>query len=159
MRTVVLAMASMSVAALPAVTARAWAGQKPTGVRAEVLAAVEEDLARLSKQAKTETGPIHPRPSSEVAFLLLTGLAGQGTEVKRPTVEDYRQLDITPSNRVKIRVFTVAEDARVVVSAEAIQDKSGYWTSRRAMLYRRQGDKWTERGGGATALDGVSLPD
>src|SRR5436190_5643350 len=158
MQTVALSM-TMLVAALPAVTAEARADQKATGVRADVLAAVECELARLSKQAKTEAGPAQPRPSSEVAFLLLTGLAAQCTGVKQPTVEEFRQLGVTPSNKVRVQVFTAAEDARIVISAEVIQDKSGYWTSKRAMFYRRQGDKWIERGSGSTAMDGASLPD
>src|SRR5262245_12436478 len=159
MRTVTLAVLLMLVAAFPAVAPQAWAGPKATGVRAEVLAAVEDELTRLSQQAKAEAGPAYPRPSSEVAFLLLAGLAGRGTEVKRPTAEELGQPGITPSNRVRVQVFAAAEDARVVIRAEAIQDKSGYWTSKRATLYRRQGDQWVERGSGSTAVDGVSSTD
>jgi hypothetical protein len=158
MRTVALSILSMWVAAF-AGPAGAWADQKAAGVRADVLARVEDELARLSKQADAETGPAHPRPSSEVAFLLLKGLAAQGAPGKRPAAEDFRQLGITPLNRVRIQIFAIGEDVRIVISAEAIQDKSGYWTSKRAMLYRRQGDRWTERGSGSTAIDGVSLPD
>lgn len=58
-----------------------------------------------------------------------------------------------------MQVFTVAEDARIVFTAVAIQDKSGSWTSKRATLFRRQGEKWVERGSGSTAIDGVSLPN
>lgn len=158
MRTIALSILSMLVAGLPAVTAGAWAGPKATGVRADVLAAVEDELARLSKQAQTEAGPAHPRPSSEVAYLLLTGLAASGTEVQ-PTGEELGRLGVAASNRVRVRVFVVAEDARVAITTEAIQDKSGYWTSKRATLYRRQGEKWVERGSGWTATDGAPLPD
>src|SRR5437773_7096026 len=108
MRTAALSILSMLVAAVPAVTA--GADQKATGVRADVLATVEGELARLSKQAEKETGPVHPRPSSEVAFLLLTGLAAQGTQVEQPAAAEFRQLGITPSNKVEMRIFTVAED-------------------------------------------------
>src|SRR5437762_1332769 len=123
-----LTLAAAFLAIAPAV----GSAEKATEVRADVLAAVEDELARLSKQAKTEAGPAHPRPSSEVAFLLLTGLAGRGTEVKRPTAEEFNQLGLTPSNRVRVQVFAVAADARIVIRAEAIQDKSGDWTSKRA---------------------------
>jgi hypothetical protein len=148
-------MLSMLVAAFPAVTA--CADQQATGVRADVLAALQDELARLSKQAEKVPGPVHPRPSSDVAFVLLTGLAAQGTRVEQPAVEDLRELGITPSNKVEVQVFTVAEDARVVIRAEAIQDKSGYWTSKRATLYRRQGGKWVERGSGQTTAGDEEL--
>jgi hypothetical protein len=92
-----------------------------------------------------------------VAFLLLTGLAAQGTQIEQPELEELRQLGITPSNKVEVQVFTVAEDARVVIRAEAIQDKSGYWTSKRATLYRRQGGNWVERGSGQTTAGDEEL--
>jgi hypothetical protein len=153
MRTVALTIhLSLLVATFAA--AAASANQKATGIRADVLAALEDELARLSTQTEKEPGPVHPRPSSEVAFLLLTGLAAQGTQVEQPTAEELRQLGITPSNKVEVQIFSVAEDARAVIRAEAIQDKSGYWTSKRATLYRRQGGKWVERGSGqSTAGD------
>jgi hypothetical protein len=128
--------------------------RKPAGARADVVAAVEAELTRLSKQAEKETGPVAPPPSREVAYLLLTALAARGAEVKQPA-EALRQLGITPLSTVKVQVFTVAADTRIVISSVAIQDKSGYWTSKRATLYRRQVGKWVERGSGLTALDGV----
>jgi hypothetical protein len=158
MRTIPVSILSLLVSGFPAVTAGAWAGPKAAGIRADVLAAVEGELARLSKQARTEAGLAHPRPSSEVAYLLLTGLAASGTEVP-PTGEELGRLGLAPSNRVRVRVFAVAEDVRVAVTEEAIQDKSGYWTSKRAAFYRRQGEKWVERGSGSTAIDGAPLPN
>lgn len=128
------------------------ASEDQAGVRAEVLAQIESELARLSKQAETETGPAHPRPSSEVAFLVLSGLAAQGTQVPQPAAEELHQLGITYANRVAVQVFTVADDARIVIRAVEIQDKihdkSGSWTSKRATLHRRQSGKWVERGSG-----------
>jgi hypothetical protein len=159
MRTVALSAVAVLAAALPALTAKVGADPKAPGVPADVLAAVEDELARLSDRAATEAGPAHPRPAEEVAFLLLSGLAGRGAEVQRPTAEEYRQLGVRPSNQVRLRVFAVAEDARIVFSAETIQDKAGDWTSKRAVLYRRRGDRWVERGGGSTATDGASSGD
>lgn len=82
MRTVAVSILSIWISAFPTVTEVVAAGQKATSVRGDVLAAVEAELARLSKRAEQEAGPVHPRPSSEVAFLLLTGLAAQGSQVK-----------------------------------------------------------------------------
>jgi hypothetical protein len=132
---------------------------EPATVRRDVLAAVETELARLSAQSETEAGPVHPRPSSELAHLLLTGLAAQGSAIHPPTAEHLRQLSITPSNNKKVQLFTVGADAWVTISTAAIQDKSGYWTIKIATLYRRQGEKWVEQGSGSTAVDGVSLSD
>src|SRR5687768_4257378 len=103
MRTVALTILSMLLAAYPAVTA--CADEQAIGVRADVLAAVEDELARLGKQAQQETGPVQPQPSSEVAFLLLTGLTAQGTRVEQPATEEFRQLGIRPSNEVEVRIF------------------------------------------------------
>jgi hypothetical protein len=152
MRTVALAMLLMLVAPHFAVTA--VADERGTGVRADVLDAIEVELTRLSQQAEKETGPVHPRPSSEVALLLLTGLAAQGTQVEQPAAEEFRQLGLTHSNEVEVQIFAAAEDARVVIGTRAIQDKSGYWTQKRATLYRRQSGKWVQRGSGeASTLD------
>src|SRR5262245_45240342 len=104
MRTVARSVLSILVATPP--PGAAGADQKGGGVRADVLAAVEGELARLAKQAEREAGPVHPRPSSEVAFLLLTGLAAQGTRVE-PAAEAARQLGIVPSNKVEMQVFAV----------------------------------------------------
>jgi hypothetical protein len=132
---------------------------EPPTVRRDVLSAVETELARLAKQAGTEAGPVHPPPSSEIAFLLLTGLAAQGSPVNQSAAEHFRELGITPSNKQRVQLFTVAADAWITISTTAIQDKSGYWTSKIAKLYRRQGDKWVEQARGSTALDGVALSD
>jgi hypothetical protein len=137
--------------------AAAAAEQGQPGVRDDVLAAVENELERLSMQAEAETGPVHPRPSSEIAFLILTGLAAQGAPIQAPAPEDLRQLGIAPADAARVQVFTVAADARVVIRTSAIQDKAGSWTSRSATLYRRRSDKWMARGSGSTALDDVSV--
>jgi hypothetical protein len=131
----------------------------PPNVRRDVLAAVETELARLAKQAETEAGPVHPRPSSEIAFLLLTGLAAQGSSAGQSAEEHLRELGVTPMNTRRGQLFVVAADAWITISTTAIQDKSGYWTSKVATLYRRRGDKWVEQASGSTALDGVALPD
>jgi hypothetical protein len=158
MRTVALSF-SMLVATFLLFVARVSAGEKGRSVRVDVLARVEEELGRLAKKAAKEAGSVQPPPSSEVAFLLLTGLAAQGTPVKQPPAEEFRRLGLAPSNRVKVQIFSVAANARIAITAEAIQDKSGYWTSKRATLYRRQGGKWIRRGSGSTAIDGAPLTD
>jgi hypothetical protein len=132
-----------------------WAGDKAPKATADVLAVAEAELARLSKQAETEKGPVYPPPSSEVAYLLLAGLAGRGTEVKRPTADDLRALGFDPVSVAKVQIFVIAKEARIAISSQAIQDRSGYWTRKEATLYRRQGDKWIARGSGLTAIDGV----
>jgi hypothetical protein len=157
MRVVVASILSLLVAAFATIRALPSTDQKKPTVRGDVLAAVEKELARLAQQAEKESGPAHPRPSSEVAFLLLTGLAARGSQVKQPMAEQFRQLGLTPSRRESVQLFTVAEDAWIVIRAVAIQDKSGYWASKSATLYRRQGEKWVERGSGSTAIDGLSL--
>jgi len=156
MRTVAVGIIGMWVAAVPA---RAWSEPTGAGGRADVLAAVEDELVRLAKRAEAEAGPAHPRPSAEVAYLLLAGLATQGAEIKHPEAEEGRQLGVTHGGRARVRVFAVADDARVVIRTEAIQDKAGSWTSKRATFFRRQGGRWVERGSGSTALDGVPAAD
>src|SRR5438552_13002453 len=115
MRRVVVFILSLLVAFVPALTAAPPANEKKPKIRGPVLAAVEKELDRLSRQIKDEAGPDWPRPSSEVAFMLLTGLAAQGSQVKRPTAEDLRQFGIAPSNKESVQLFTVAEDARIVI--------------------------------------------
>jgi hypothetical protein len=152
-----IVLALIVAAQFLAAAAKPAAAKSPT-VRPDVLAAAETELARLSTQAKTEAGPVHPAPSSEIAYLLLTGLASQGSTLN-PTAENLSQLGITPSNNKRVQLFTVAADAWIAIGSVAIQDKSGYWTSKTATLYRRQAEKWVEAGSGSTAKDGVSLSD
>jgi hypothetical protein len=158
MRAIAMSLSSLAIAAFATVTPVQSADRPKPTVRGDVLAAVEVELARLARQAEKETGSTHPRPSSEVAFLLLTGLAVQATPVNQPA-EDLARLGILPTNRERVQVFSVADDIRIVIRAVAIQDKGGYWTSKRATLYRRQGEKWVENGAGSTAVDGIALPD
>ena len=135
--------ASADEAALPAEE------QKAT-VRPPILAAVEKELDRLSRQAKEEAGPDWPRPSSEVAFMLLAGLAAQGSPVKQFSADDLRQLGITSTSRDRVQLFTVADDARITIVATWIQDKSGSYTRKVALLHRLREKKWVERGSGTT---------
>ena len=53
-------------------------GPTPPAVRGDVLTAVETELRRLKIQAEKEHGPEVPVPSEEVAYLLLSGIAGKG---------------------------------------------------------------------------------
>src|SRR5262245_35480587 len=110
MRTTVSIVLSLLVIALSATRAQPADGEKKPAVRADVVAVVENELTRLSNQADKEAGPNHPRPSSEVAFMLLTGLAAQGSPVRQPTAEDLRQLgvEIESFKRGGVQLFTIA---------------------------------------------------
>lgn len=147
----------LGVAIFP-IAMTASAQQKKTEVRADVLAQIEQELARLEKQGEKEKGPVYPRPCEEVAYMLLVGLTSQGQLVKEPTPEEIQQFGKNGIDK-RVQIFSVAKDARVVIIFSAIQDRTGYWTSKTATLYRRQGEKWVERGSGSSAVDGVSLPD
>jgi dienelactone hydrolase len=156
MHATLFAVVGLSATVLTAIAPAPLAEQRPAVVRADVLDAVEKELDRLAGQAGDEPGPAYPRPSSEVAFLILTGLAAQGAEVLDPPAADLRQLGVEPAGNERVQLFAISGDACVVVTAAVIQDKAGSWTSRQATLYRRQGGKWTKRGNGTTAVESVS---
>lgn len=139
-------------AAPPADTHRAAIG-------AEVLRAAERELARLASLAEQEKGPEHPPPSTQLAFMLLDGLAAQSVREREPTGE-LRKMGVELSKGEAVQLFIVAGDARIVrVAGRPVQDKAGYWHRRQAILLRRQGDRWVERGTGSIAIDGVPQPE
>jgi hypothetical protein len=127
------------------------AGEQPkASIRPAILAAVEKELDSLSRRAKDEAGPDWPRPSDEVAFMLLTGLAARGSQAKQTSAEDLRQLGMTTSNRDTVQLFTLADDARVTIVSTWMQDKSGSYARKVARLHRLQGGKWIEHGSGTS---------
>src|SRR5262245_40174414 len=96
----------------------------PLGVSGATLTRVEKEVERLNKQAKLETGPEHPRPSEQLAFMLLAGVAAQGERIVEPSREEkfHFNLDQRP---FKTQLFLIARDARLVKSENWMQDKAG----------------------------------
>ncbi len=120
-------------------------------VRGDVLAAVEKELQRLDKQAVREPGPDWPRPSREIAFLLLAGLAERANWIFEPSADERRDF-LLDRDRSKTLLYTLAADARLVKIETWMQDKSGSYRVLAWELYRRQGEKWINSGRGETAV-------
>ncbi len=150
MQKLLLSIFLLAVSSASADEAALLAEEQKATVLPLILAAVEKELDRLSRQVKEEVGPDWPRPSSEVAFMLLAGLAAQGPPVKQFSAEDLRQLEITPTSKDTVQLFNVADGARITIVATWIQDKSGSYTRRVAVLHRLQEKKWVARGSGTT---------
>ena len=123
---------------------------KNSGVRLDVLAVIESELGHLKKQSEQERGPEEPVPSTEVAYLLLSGLAAQGEPVFNPSSEERSQLGLNPDPPVMEELVAVGPDARLVKTDVKIQDKSGSYRILAWGLYRKRDGKWTPCGSGQT---------
>ena len=125
----------------PAPAAPAVGEPNPPPLSGEVLAKTEAMLEQLRTAAAAEPGPVVPRPSDEVAYFLLAGLAGQRREIIGPE-------DIGRPENVVHRVVELAPDARVELEERPIQDKAGSYVTLTARLLRKRGGNWIERGKG-----------
>jgi len=118
-----------------------------TSVAFDLLAQIEKELARLNAQAEKEPGPEWPRPSARVAYLLLAGLAAQGSLLDLPD-RDRLSFGVATHGGVQGRIFEVTPDARVALVDRWIQDKSGSYVQRGAELFVRRAGKWVSTGKG-----------
>jgi hypothetical protein len=82
--------------------------------------------------------------SEEAAFLLLRGLAAQGTEIELSEKERTQ-------GRWSVRIFAIGEDVRVEFNSQWIQDRAGTWALQQAYLTRKKDGKWISCGTGRWA--------
>jgi hypothetical protein len=134
--------------ALPSARSHDDSGERPV-VRPEVLRKVEVELDRLAAEADRDGGPVHPRPSEEVAYLLLSGLASRGRPLE---LGDADQEALGLQSVRSPSLVRVAEDVRVAICDVPVQDRSGSYTLRRAHYYVREGDRWVRRYSGTTVV-------
>jgi hypothetical protein len=124
-----------------------------TSIRSDLLAQVEKELARLNTQAEQESGPEWPRPSTRVAYLLLTGLAVQGSLMERLPKSEQEFLGIEKGSSAQARLFEVTPDARVALIDRWVNDKAGSYLLRHATFYVRKEAKWMSKGHGTATGD------
>lgn len=122
-----------------------------------LLAVIEKELARLHEDAKDETGPIFPRPSNQVAYYLLAGLAKQGILLEDLPESEQRVFDVQRRAAVRAKLISVFADVRVALIDYAVQDKAGSYLRRTAVLYVQQDGEWLKKGSGETAA--AELPN
>jgi hypothetical protein len=116
-----------------------------------VVAMLEAEVTRLESSARDEPGPNYPRPSSELAFLLLEGLAARGAAVEELTEAEQLVFSMEPRGGTKASVVSIAPDARVVLEQTWKQDKSGSYTLKTATPFGRREGKWVRVGSGTAA--------
>jgi hypothetical protein len=108
-------------------------------------------LAALGQDAKKEKEAVFVQPSEETAFLLLRGLASQGTEMELSEKERIR-------GGSSARLFAFGEDVRVEFYSQSIQDRAGTWTLHQAYLARKKDGKWIACGSGRWAGESKTFP-
>lgn len=117
----------------------------------EVFGLIDKELDKLESQEKAETGPVWPRPSSQVAYLLLQGLASQGTLIANPSDKDKKLFHLESKGAAASRLYSLSEERRLVKDVTCIQDKSGSYYVHTWSLFVRKEGSWTVRGSGRTA--------
>ena len=80
----------------------------------EVFALIEKEIERLESQEKAETAPVWPGPSSEVAYLLLQGLASRGSLVAKPSDEENKVFHLEPRGGTLSRLYSLTQERRLV---------------------------------------------
>lgn len=127
-------------------------------IDAEVLAAIELELARLDENARREDGPSQPPPSRQVAHYLLAGLAARGVVLDGLSEPEQRPFNVERRGGSNAELVAVFSDVRVALVDHWIQDKSGDYLLRTAELFVQRDGKWMKKGnGGAIAIS--ELPD
>ncbi len=115
---------------------------------------LEAEIIRLESAARTEPSGEYPRPSSELAYRLLDGLAAHGSPVENSTEAEQLLFSIEPRGGAKARLVSVAPDTRIALVETWKQDKSGSYTLKTATLFSRREGRWQWVGGGAIATGG-----
>lgn len=116
-----------------------------------VVALLEAEIKRLASAALSEPSGDYPRPSSELAFVLLEGLTTHGSPVEKLAEAEQRAFGVEPRGGTTASLVSIAPDARVALERKWMQDKSGSYTLKTATLFIRREGTWTRAGGGATA--------
>lgn len=120
--------------------------EKMRPIDADLLASLERELARLEENAKSETGPKQPPPSRQVAYYLLAGLAERGVSLTELSESEKRLFDVERQSGRRNKLMSVFTDVRVALIDYWIQDKSGTYVQRTAVLYVFQDGKWAKKG-------------
>jgi hypothetical protein len=116
-----------------------------TRARQDVLDQVEKELKRLADQAQREP-KLLVTPAHEIMYFLLVGLAQQGTEVKKFTDSERREMRLGKS--FEGEVVELMAGRRVVLGEGWMwfgRDGAAY---RFAEYYARRHGKWVRIGAG-----------
>lgn len=130
---------------------REFESDKRRGLQPDVVAKLEAEVIRLESAARTEPGPNHPRPSSELAVVLLEGLTTYGSPVAKLTEAEQRAFGVEPCGGSSASLTSIAPDARVALVKAWKQDKSGSYLLKTATLFIRRDGQWHQAGGGSAA--------
>jgi len=147
------ALSSPSLGAEPATIPEALEPAKSLKpLHPKLLAKLEAELARLQKESDADNGPERPPPSEELAYYLLRGAAVGRTPVTKLTEDEKRQFGFVPERFPPENVmYDIGPDARIYFGDQWIQDKSGSYALRRAILIKKQNGKWLPAGSGTIA--------
>src|SRR5262249_31705403 len=91
----------------------------------ESISRVEQELARLNAEADKMTDPNYPRMAHQVAYLLLAGLAAQGSTVDNLSEAERLQFRIEKHAGQQGKLVEISPDVRIALADNWIQDKSG----------------------------------
>lgn len=125
------------------------AGRRARSVRADVMDGVLKELERLKTEAAREPGPEMIRPSEVIAFHLLADLAANGAPVEL-TADEEKLFDMIRRGGSERKVMELSPGARIAMTDDWIQDKSGSYLLRTATLFILRDGKWVKAGSGAT---------
>lgn len=115
---------------------------------------LEAEIARLESAARSEPAGDFPRPSSELAYRLLEGLATHGSPVENAPEAELLAFGVEPRGGSKSTLVSLAPDTRIAFVQTWKQDKSGSYTMKTATLFARREGRWACIGGGAVATGG-----
>jgi len=143
---------------LELVTAGVAGAQTMQAANSAVLAKIVGELARLEAASKEEKLADGFPPSRQAAYYLLAGLAKQGVAMTGLSEADQRAFDVEPRGGTRAKLVSVFTDVRVALVDRWIQDKSGSYVHRAAILYVQQDGKWVEKGTGTVAASEYHEP-
>ncbi|MDA1051062.1 MAG: hypothetical protein O3C40_11375 [Planctomycetota bacterium] len=122
-------------------------------INVDVLASLERELNRLEESAKSETRPMYPPPSTQIAYYLLAGLAERGVSLTGLSESEKRLFDVGRQGGRRNKLMSVFTDVRVALIDNWIQDKSGTYVLRTAVLYVFRKGKWAKIGSPGVITD------
>jgi hypothetical protein len=123
-----------------------------------MLAKIESELARWEKAAKDEALVGGLPPSRQAAYYLLSGLATQGDAIEELSEPERQLFHVERTGGARSKLISVFADVRVALVDRWIQDKSGSYVRRTAVLYVQRDGKWIENGNGATTATDYPEP-
>lgn len=127
------------------------AEESKVSVGPDLLLGLQKELAQLKAQAEREPASEQPHPSLRIAYLLLAGLAREGTAVQGLIAQEQAKFGLGRQGGRDNRLFQVGPNARVALIDHWIQDKSGSYIQKQATLYVREGNQWKLSGSGTAS--------